>query len=244
MTAVGSAIAARARWRSYLLLARVSNLPTVWSNVAAGSVAGLATSDVTTLSLQRVAPFLAALSAFYVGGMFLNDAFDAPFDRRVRPERPIPRGEVGLAEAFGIGTALLAGALAMLSVAPAALPYGVVLALAIVCYDAWHKQNRIAPLVMGACRGLVYLVVAASGTVTSAAWVGAGIMVTYVAALTLVAKKAGASARWLVPAMIAGISIVDALFIVVVQPSAARLAALALLGFPATLILQRWVPGD
>jgi hypothetical protein len=33
--------ARRPRWRSYLLLARVSNVPTVWSNVLAGmSAAG------------------------------------------------------------------------------------------------------------------------------------------------------------------------------------------------------------
>ena len=78
----------------------------------------------------------------------------------------------------------------------------------------------------------------------TAAWVGGGVMLLYVAGLTLVAKRAGANARWLIPALIAGISIVDAVFILVVDPSAAWVAAIAALGCPLTLSLQRWVPGD
>src|SRR5436190_17496916 len=88
----------RPRRRTYLLLSRVSNLPTVWSNVLAGLVAGSAfPGSVTTPA--TVALLILGASAFYTGGMFLNDAFDAPFDRRARPERPVPRGEVGLTEA-------------------------------------------------------------------------------------------------------------------------------------------------
>jgi len=91
----------RPRWRAYLLLSRVSNLPTVWSNVLAGVVAGTSIDSLSPFASRApVAMLLLSASAFYTGGMFLNDAFDAPFDRRVRPERPIPRGEVGLREAF------------------------------------------------------------------------------------------------------------------------------------------------
>ena len=32
---------------------------------------------------------------FYIGGMYLNDAFDRDIDARERPERPIPSGHVG-----------------------------------------------------------------------------------------------------------------------------------------------------
>ena len=35
-----------------------------------------------------------AVSLFYVGGMYLNDAFDAGWERQHRPERPIPAGQV------------------------------------------------------------------------------------------------------------------------------------------------------
>jgi 4-hydroxybenzoate polyprenyltransferase len=233
----------RPRWRAYLLLSRVSNLPTVWSNVLAGLVAGAALPDSTTSPIT-VALLMLAASAFYTGGMFLNDAFDAPFDRRARPERPLPRGEVGLTEAFVAGGALLALGLALVSSNRGALMVGMGLAAAVVFYDARHKGSAVAPLVMGACRGLVYVMAAATGVLSSAAWAGAGVMLVYVAGLTVVAKRAGANARWLIPALIAGISIVDAVFILVVNPSSVSLAVIAALGCPLTLALQRWVPGD
>ena len=65
----------RGRWRSYLVLSRISNLPTVWTNVLAGMC--LSSAIVSTDVFFRVG---LAISLFYMGGMFLNDAFDAPFD--------------------------------------------------------------------------------------------------------------------------------------------------------------------
>ena len=235
----------RPRWRVFLLLARVSNLPTVWSNVLAGMVGGWTATFAPAFEPWAIAPLLVAASAFYTGGMFLNDAFDAPVDRHQRPERPIPRGDIGLTEAFAIGGALLLLGAALLWPNPQALLLGVALAVAVVFYDFRHKGNAFAPLVMGACRGLVYLIAAATATALSTAVAaGAAVMVLYVAGLTVVAKRAGENARWLVPALIAGISLVDAVFIVVVRPDAFLLALLAAVGFPLTLFLQRWVPGD
>ena len=50
-----------------LRLGRVSNLPTVWTNLLAAVVlAGGAVSD------GRILPLLAAMSLFYIGGMYLN----------------------------------------------------------------------------------------------------------------------------------------------------------------------------
>src|SRR5947199_337043 len=54
-----------------LRLGRVSNLPTVWTNVLAGAV--LAGGDWRSWRLGFV---LLAMSLFYVGGMYLNDYFD------------------------------------------------------------------------------------------------------------------------------------------------------------------------
>ena len=73
----------RSRPRAYLLLARISNLPTVWTNVlAAYVVAGASRESLPIASI--------AASLFYTAGMFLNDAFDAPFDAQARADRPIP----------------------------------------------------------------------------------------------------------------------------------------------------------
>jgi 4-hydroxybenzoate polyprenyltransferase len=229
----------RPRWRAYLLLSRVSNVPTVWSNVLAGMCASAVVFAWTDLLQTAV-----ALSLFYTAGMFLNDAFDEPLDRLWRPERPIPSGDVSRAEVFIIGSLLLIVAELALPRRTDVLMLGGALAVAIVLYDVRHKGNPLAPLVMGACRGLVYLVAAAAAlSLTSAAFIGAAVMASYVVALTVVAKLAGANARWLVPLMIAGISLVDAAFVAIVTASP-TLTILAAMGFPLTLALQRFVPGD
>jgi 4-hydroxybenzoate polyprenyltransferase len=242
---VNPSLVARPRWRSYLLLARVSNLPTVWTNVLAGTVAQVTLpAPETVASVDVLAGPLVAASLFYTGGMILNDAFDVSFDRVARPERPIPRGDVSTREAFIIGGVSLAAGLALLAGDGRTFVLGLLLAAAVVLYDWRHKQNAVAPLVMGACRGLVYLIAAASvGGPSTAAFVGAGVITAYVVGLTVVAKLSGPAARWRVPLLLAGISLVDAVFIGVTARSMA-LAGVAALGFPLTLALQRFVPGD
>ena len=65
--------------RTLLVLGRVSNLPTVWSNCLAGWWLGGA-GNFGKL------PFLfLGMSLLYTGGMYLNDAFDEEFDRLRRP---------------------------------------------------------------------------------------------------------------------------------------------------------------
>jgi 4-hydroxybenzoate polyprenyltransferase len=242
MGAVGPRIAAvdrRPRWRAYVLLARVSNLPTVWTNVLAGVVLAGAVVSPGTLFL-----LIAALSSLYVGGMFLNDAFDRDADAALRPERPIPAGDVAASEAFAAGGLLIAAGLALLAGSPrpaAALAWGAGLAVAIVYYDYRHKRNPVAPLVMGLCRAGVYAVAAAATAhVTAPVAVGALVLAGYVAAFTY-ASRAG----WIgpsVPWLIAGISLVDAVLIAVAGH--VRLAAAVTLGFVLTLAFQRVVPGD
>ena len=69
----------RSRPRAYLLLARVSNLPTVWTNMLAGSLlAGVALNARTVLIAS------AAMSLVYCAGMWMNDACDAGADARAR----------------------------------------------------------------------------------------------------------------------------------------------------------------
>jgi len=94
------------RLHTALRLGRVSNLPTVWTNALAGALlAGAALGAELALAVL-------AFSLFYTGGMFLNDAFDAPWDARERPERPIPSGAAGAREVFLWGFGMLAAAIA------------------------------------------------------------------------------------------------------------------------------------
>jgi len=178
----------------YLRLGRVSNLPTVWSNVLAGMV--LAGGEVERGGL---AGLLLSLSLFYVAGMFLNDGFDRGVDARERPERPIPAGRVGVGEVFALGFGMLLMAVLLVvlqarrsgvGIGPALLA-GLALAGAIVLYDVWHKDNPASPLVMGSCRMLVYVTAAAavSGRVGSSVVGGALVLLCYLIGLTYAAKQ-------------------------------------------------------
>lgn len=227
----------RSRPRAYLLLARVSNLPTVWTNVLAAFVCAAA-------SLSSLPLVLLALSLFYTAGMFLNDVCDVPFDTQARSDRPIPKGDVSRTEALAIVVVLFALASLLLLRQPypgVALMWAAGLIAAIIVYDLSHKGKWYGPIVMGLCRALVYCVAASSviGSVPAAVFVAAVVMWIYVIALTWVAKAANLG--YAVPWMLAGICIVDAL--IIASMADWRLAAMAAIGFPLTLALQRVVPG-
>lgn len=179
-------------WSVALRLGRVSNLPTVTTNVLAGSV--LAGSEP---SLARVVVVCLAMSMMYVAGMYLNDAFDRDIDKIERPDRPIPAGQVSALDVFQVGYALLGGgvlAIALLAwttgVGWSALASVVVLAALIVLYDAKHKQNPASPLIMGLCRAAVYVTaaLAVSRELSHDVIVGAGVLVAYLIGLTYIAR--------------------------------------------------------
>lgn len=149
----------------WLRLGRVSNLPTVWSNV----LSALALAQALTLRVHVLA-LAVIFSSFYVGGMYLNDAFDREIDAAERPNRPIPAGQVSARAVFTIGFGALLGATLLLAVVArstgaslyAAAASGAVLSALIVSYDAYHKQNPLSPIVMGACRVMIYVAAAYS----------------------------------------------------------------------------------
>ncbi|CAN5667422.1 UbiA family prenyltransferase [soil metagenome] len=182
-------------WGSYLRLGRVSNLPTVWTNVLAGAVLAGRQPGAALLALP-----LLAISLFYTGGMFLNDAFDRKIDARERPGRPIPSGEISAREVFIVGYGMLTLAMLMLLLHLAwsdadaswwALASGAALAGAIILYNAWHKHNPWSPVIMGLCRALVYVTagLAVGRTLNLPVALGALVLLAYLIGLTYVAKQ-------------------------------------------------------
>ena len=146
-------------------LGRISNLPTVWSNVLAGVViAG------GTIGLQSTSILIASLSLFYIGGMFLNDAFDTEFDIIERPERPIPSKKITQKMVFVIGFILLILGIFLLYIEAFTtnvfnlnliLFLGMLLSTFIIIYNKYHKNNPYSPLIMGFCRISIYFIVSA-----------------------------------------------------------------------------------
>ena len=161
--------------RGWLILTRGSNLPTVWSNVIAGWLLaqGLRLPPLDT-DFWKQPPdspawgslllLLLGVSLTYVGGMILNDAFDARWDAERRSTRPIPAGLIDVRDALRAGWgALAAGFVLTVAAAPAGTRLAVtlvalLLALCVIVYDRWHKGVSWAPAVMGLCRALLPLI--------------------------------------------------------------------------------------
>jgi 4-hydroxybenzoate polyprenyltransferase len=182
-------------WAATLKLGRISNLPTVWTNVLTGIVLGGG-----VLLDARTLPILVALSLFYVGGMYLNDAFDAEIDQEERPDRPIPSGLIDQRTVFNAGFAMfIVGLCILLWVGFVAADgtggwpsvAGLVLVTSIIVYDWHHKGNPFSPYVMGVCRMMVYVTAGLCFLVPPPAWLllAAVLLFSYLIGLTVIARQ-------------------------------------------------------
>jgi len=167
------------RWGAVLTLCRISNAPTVWSNVLAGWFLAGGALD------WRLFTMLLGATALYCGGTTLNDAFDAVFDRRYRPERPIPSGVFTRGQVFALGFGWMTlGSLLML-VGGANDLCLLLLIAAIIGYDIRHKNGPASSWVMGAARGLLVLTAgSATGLGSLPLWLWALAHLAYIAGLT------------------------------------------------------------
>jgi hypothetical protein len=172
--------------RTLLILGRVSNLPTVWSNCLAGwwlSGGG---------NFWKLPLLLLGASFLYAGGMFLNDAFDAEFDRQRRSSRPIPSGKISENAVWKFGWTWLAlGILCLVFLGKLPGALAVVLAACIVIYDAAHKAVNASPWLMGVCRFWIYVIagtVGGNGLNGNSVWCGFA-LAFYVVGLSYVARR-------------------------------------------------------
>ena len=152
------------RLRTLLILGRVSNLPTVWSNclaawlLAGGSLAARPHSPISGLVLLLL--LCTGCSLLYLAGMVLNDVFDIGFDTVHRPERPIPSGRIRRPTAAFLGSGLLVGGLILL--VPLSGWWALALAGTILVYNAVHKHTPLGVPLMAGCRALIYPLVGAA----------------------------------------------------------------------------------
>jgi 4-hydroxybenzoate polyprenyltransferase len=239
-------------WQVALRLGRVSNLPTVWTNTATGIVlAGGAVGSPATL------PLLLALSLFYVGGMYLNDAFDARIDAIERPERPIPSRVISARAVFAAGFAMLALGLGLLVWTGYGLAAGtgiwpglagLALGGAIVLYDWYHKDNPLSPALMGLCRVLVYLTagLAFAAPPPAILWLAALLLLCYLIGLTYVAKQENlGEVRNLWPLLFLAAPLIYALLSATVSLTSGVLFVLFAIWVGVALwFLRRRQPGD
>jgi hypothetical protein len=145
------------RFGTLLVLGRVSNLPTVWSNCLAAWLLNGGGNWIAFLLLGSGATLL------YVGGMFLNDACDVEFDREFRRERPIPSGQIAARDVWWFGGLFIfLGWVLLFLIGNTVALFALLLVATIIFYDVVHKHTEAAPLLMALCRFLLYLVAGAA----------------------------------------------------------------------------------
>jgi len=146
------------RLRTLLVLGRAADWPAVWSNTLAGWLLGGGGH------FWKLPFLLLGLTALYIGGAFLNDAFDAESDRQRRPERPLPAGKISaqLVWRAGFGQ-LVAGIFLLLFCSQLSAGAAILLALFILLYNFSHKFFTAAPWLLGACRFWIYVIASAAG---------------------------------------------------------------------------------
>ncbi len=174
-------------------LLRLPNLLTVPGDPIAGYL--IASSLLGSGVDWRIIPAAIASLLLYAGGLAMNDWFDLAEDRRDRPTRPLPSGEIPQSQVFvawlllciaGVGTAAIASL-------PAA-GVAAVLAGLVLAYNAGMKRIAVlGPIVMGSCRAASFLLGLAVAQrslpdLAVAAWPCLAIA-GYVASLTAIAGR-------------------------------------------------------
>ena len=149
--------------RAWLQLVRPPNLFTVPGDPLAGYFLVSGTSGCLTQSDGRA--LLTALAALllYMGGLIGNDVADIEEDRRDRPTRPIPSGQISRFAAV-VASALCAEIGLCVAFVAGWAPFvmACLTQLAIMLYNGGLKKYAIrGALTMGACRGLSFLMGAA-----------------------------------------------------------------------------------
>lgn len=185
----------KVNWKSWAELVRLPNVFTIIADVSAAFLLVLggsgwytgASARATTAGDERdiwIVLGLTVVSAvtLYWAGMILNDVFDLRHDVRARRGRPLARRAVTLRSARIAGWGLL-----LVSIVPPLavgvccdhelgwMPLIVVVALSacIVLYDGPLKRTPFAPLLMGACRVLSFLLGATAASAVLAQQMGA-----------------------------------------------------------------------
>jgi 4-hydroxybenzoate polyprenyltransferase len=149
---------------------RLVRLPNVFTAIADVVAAYTVTQGVKTAgNLRDMALLAGASAALYLAGMALNDLADRTEDARVRPNRPIPSGQVSVAGAAVCGFGLMLLGIGLAALQGNSWQLAIALALAILAYDFASKGIAIlGPVTLGLCRFFNVLMGSAAGG--EAAW--------------------------------------------------------------------------
>ncbi|MDW7694140.1 UbiA-like protein EboC [Flammeovirgaceae bacterium SG7u.111] len=185
--------------KPYLILMRPANIVTAIADILLGfAVAMFVLGKADGFAWWEFARhshglwhLILATVGLYGGGVVLNDVFDYELDKKERPERPLPSGQVSVTAAAVFGAALLVfgvAAASFVSVESGIIAFAVG-ALAVI-YDYWGKhQDFLGPINMGMCRGgnLLLGVGVVAGAVASY-WFLAFVPILFIATITMISR--------------------------------------------------------
>ncbi|HIE96972.1 MAG: UbiA family prenyltransferase [Fuerstiella sp.] len=231
---------AKATLRTWLRLMRLPTVFTALTNVLCGFIVSTSERSLPDiLALKHFWMLVLSSAGLYLGGMVLNDVFDAALDAKERPERPIPSGQISkrsvavfgsLLMLIGVAAAWLAGWFAQTE--PVAVCTALILAAAVVLYDAVLKNTAASPFGMAACRFLNIMLGASCAGSWDTVWSGPQVVIAaalgvYVFGVTWFARnEAGNSSRFALGAGLAialtgiGVNVWTALQVLSEKPSA------------------------
>lgn len=191
----------KVNWMAWAELVRLPNMFTIIADISAAYFLVLGGSGWYTGAIGRAAHdsgehvlwivlglALTSAISLYWAGMILNDVFDLRRDARARRGRPLTRRAISLGHARCAGWGLLfIGVLPPLAVGVCyrsdigwvPLIVAVALSICIVLYDGPLKRTPLAPLLMGACRTLSFLLGATSANAALAEYVGAAALISF-----------------------------------------------------------------
>lgn len=213
--------------RAFAELGRISNLPTTFTNVLVGTSIALSSQQFVLQdgkAALRVIVIWMAIACFYIAGMAMNDVVDARTDQAERPNRPIPSGRVSPRAALAFVVILTMAGLGMCAAFNLrTLIAGLALVAFIFLYNLLHSAHAASVVILGAARGMVYVIaaLAASDSINGQVLgLFAGALATYTAAFSLIARRETrphiGRAQWIALLL----PIIAAVPAIVIQPSA------------------------
>ena len=157
---------------------------------------------VAEADVPHLIALMVSSGLLYVGGIVLNDYFDIEIDKRERPSRPLPSGNISKRHALAIAiVALLFANTIAFIVGPMSLVVSLALTFAIIAYDYRLKHGLLGPFAMAGARFL-NVIFGASPVLLyinnhSYAIVGAaaGSLFVYIVAITILSKKEAGNER-------------------------------------------------
>lgn len=155
-------------WFRWAQLVRLPTVFTVIAQVIAAFIVAAGSADAATDAMPRLVLILLAGIAVYWTGMILNDVWDLEEDLRDRPSRPLPSGQIAVAQARNVAWGLaavsiilagLSGVVAAGDLATTLAPViiAALLVISVVLYNGPLKSTPLAPIMMGICRMLCFL---------------------------------------------------------------------------------------